>query len=447
MSTLTELVTKFKFEGSSKPLADYSEKLQKSLKGLTAFTGAVVAATAAMIAWVSPILDAVDALGNLGADLKTPIARIQELDYIATMSNSSTEDLRASLQGLSKTAALAANDMGLGRAVFKELGINVKDSNGKLKNSADLLNEIRQRMNKLNMTADERSAFAQKLGMSPSMLQLLQRTDDEMASLAATARELGIVTQEQADAAAAYNDSVDTLKFGLNALRQFTATALAPSLKELVDTFTELLVNNRDWIVKGIKVTVGVLADFIQMVIRLMPILIAVGVAFIALKIYTLGFAAAMGVLFSPVVLITAAILALMVIVDDLIVAFKGGDSVIGNFFKNTLNIDLSKTLDQLKAMWDWVVKLTKAVTGSFANAWGKLKGVFGGGDTTSPNQSMLVTGGRGGVSNMTDNRKVEQDVKIEIKTDDPVRAGNAAADSIQRQLRDGNAQLGVGGM
>lgn len=446
MSTLTELVTKFKFEGNSKPLAEFSSQLAKSIGGIKIFAAAASAAAVVMFAWADPILNTVDALGNLSKNLKVPVARIQEYSYAAAQMNSSAEELQSSLSGLSNSAALAANNMGLGRKVFKELGINVRDSNGRLKNSAVLLDEIRQRMNQLNLTTDERSAFAQKLGMSPNLVQLLSATNEEMAAMAATAQKLGVLTEEQVVAAMEYNDAMDTLKYAMQSFRQMLATAVAPALTVLIKSFTNMIMFVR---------------DLIDMIKRLLPVLALAGAAFVAFKIYMLGalniallgsFAlmrlkAVLLLLVSPMAAIIVGITAFVLIMDDLIVAFKGGDSIIGNFFKNTLNIDLSKTLDQLKMMWDWVVKLTGAISGGFADAWKGIKGVFGGDMGQPAVQSMVTSGGRGRSSNSTDNRQINQKVDIIIKTDDPVRAGQAAGENIQKQLRDANAQVGVGGL
>ena len=443
MSTLTELITKFSFEGSTKPLADYRERLSQSIKGMAGFAAAIVGAGVAAAAWISPILDGVDVLGNLSQELDISIGKIQEWGWAAQMSNSSSEELNESLKGLAQRAAMVKNGIGGSEDAFSKLGISVTDTNGQMKNAADLMDEVRQNMNRLNLSTGERSAFARKLGISTNLVQLLSRTDEEMQGLILSAREMGTLTNEQAEAAAEYNDALDMMRYAMGAIKQFTATALAPAFTDLIKQFTGLLVKNRGWIVGGLKVTITFIADVIGMIGRLMPILIGLGVAFVALKIYTLGFAAAMGVLFSPVVLITAAIFAAMVVVDDLIVAFKGGESVIGGVFKTILPY-IETVIDYLKNMWEWVMRIVDAYKWGFGVAKEFAGAIVGNGAAPRP---LVTTGGRGGLSgNQTDNRRVEQNVEIKINTTDPVRAGKVAAESLQQQLRDGNAQVSVGG-
>lgn len=445
MATVTELVTKFAFVGNTAPLAQYNAQLGASIKLLAGFAAGAYATGIAVAAWATHVLDGVDALGDLSAETNVTVAEIQELGFAAQLSGSSAEALQASLRGLSSTAGLAANDMGRGKEIFKELGINVRDSNGQVKNAADLLDEIRKRMNALNMSMDERRGFATRLGLDASLIQYLSRTDAEMEKLIMRARELGTLTQEQAEAAGAYNDSLDVMRYAMTAIKQQVAVGLAPALTGLAETFTDLVANNKDWIVDGLRAATVFIGDLLAMIGRLLPVLTALGVAFVAAKIYLLGFAGVWAIITSPIVLTTAAIAALIFVVDDLLVAFKGGDSLIGNFFKQFLGIDLSHVIDQLKAIYEWVVKLTSAAVGKV----GQWLGLSGGSSAplqTVPigqNIPLNIPGG----GNMTDNRRVEQQVTINVSSSDPVQAGRAAADGVQRQLKDANAQLGQGGL
>lgn len=445
MATVTELVTKFMFVGNTAPLAQYNAQLGASIKLLTSFAAAAAATGTAIALWATHILEGVDALGDLSAETGETVARIQELSFAAQLSGSSAEALQASLRGLSSTAGLAANGMGRGVEIFKTLGVQVRDANGQVKTSAVLLEEIRQRMNKLNLSLDERRGLASRLGIDASLIQYLSRTDDEMAKLIARARELGTLTQEQAEAAGAYNDSLDVMRYAMTAIKQQIAVGLAPALTGLAETVTNLLAENKDWIVNGIRATTMFIGELLKMIMRILPVLAVLGAAFVAAKLYLMGFAGIMAVIASPIVLTTAAITAMVLVVDDLITAFKGGNSLIGDFFKQFLGIDLSKVIGQLKAVWEWYQKIV-------AVAYTKIGRALGfSGDTPKVALTTATATGAGGnassVSGNTDNRKIEQTVNIEVRADDPVAAGRAAADGVQRQLKDANAQLAVGGL
>jgi hypothetical protein len=266
-----------------------------------------------------------------------------------------------------------------------------------------------------------------------------------MEKLIMRARELGTLTQEQAEAAGAYNDSLDVMRYAMTAIKQQVAVGLAPALTALAETVTDLVAANKDWIVTGLRAATEFLGDLLAMINRLLPVFAVLGAALIAAKIYLLGFAGVWAIITAPIVLTTAAIVALILVVDDLITAFKGGDSLIGDFFKNFLGIDLSHVIDQLKAIYEWVVKLTSAAVGKVGQ-WLGLSG-------NTPRTAMPAPVALGQTiplnvpGSTTDNRRVEQQVTINVSSSDPVAAGRAAADGVQRQLKDANAQIGQGGL
>lgn len=77
-----------------------------------------------------------------------------------------------------------------------------------------------------------------------------------------------------------------------------------------------------------------------------------------------------LGVVLSPVVLITAGILALLLIVDDLIVAFRGGNSVIRKFFLEFFNFDIKPVLEG-------IVQGALDIVDNFINAWTNIFSAF----------------------------------------------------------------------
>lgn len=474
MATVTELVTKFAFAGSTKPLEGYNKNLATSVKLLASFSTAALATGAVIAAWATDILRGVDSLNDLAIETSSTVAQIQEMDFAAQQLGSNAEAMNGTLRGLSVSAGLAAKGMGRGKEVFKELGISVKDANGHVKSATVLLDEIRRKMNALNMSTEERRGLATRLGIDGSLVQYLSQTDSAMQKLIVRARELGTLTQEQAAAAADYNDALDAMEYAMNSVKQQVAVGLAPVMKDLAETVTDLIANNKEWVVKGIKVTMEFITQLLAVLTRVAPVLAVVGVAFAGAKLYMMGWAAIVAAVTSPVVLITAGLTALILVVDDLIVAFEGGDSVIGNFAKNVAGFDMSKVLGEMKELWEWITKISAALTGNIASFLGlpgadidvidpamKLGGRGNERPTDSatglPKPSPATTGtldraittgqGKGSTTNNTDNRKIEQKVQIDVHAADPVAAGNAAADGVQRQLKDANAQLGTGGL
>lgn len=485
MATVTELITEFKFSGSEQPLNRYNASLGKGIGLLASFTAATVAAGAAMAKWTTSVLSGEQSLINLESQTGVAVERLQELRFIASVSNSDVGALDQSMLELSKTIGEAAQK---GNEDFSRLGVSVRDANGQVKNADQVLADVSARFRQLGLSTAEQQSFAQALGIEPSLLTMMNRTSEEMSGLSARARELGVLTSEQTAFAMEYNDAMTTMRFAMDGVRRLVAVGLGPELKAMAEDFTELLTENRDWIVNGIKATIGVLSDFMDMLGRIWPVLAAGAALFVGLKVATLGWAGAIGILLSPAVLIAAGIAAILLVVDDLIVAFQGGQSVIREFFMEMFGWDIQPVLQGIVTgfteAFDQVLALGNAfivsvggifsgignlLTGNFTEALEDLKRAFmvwidaliglvpdwvkdmftgdsGIGAGAGPDGSEFRPGA-GRSFPTTSNRNMNQDVQINIRTSDPVRAGQAAADNLQRQMDDAQTQLDRGGM
>lgn len=501
MGVVTELITEFKFVGSEGPLNKYNASLAKGIGLLAGMTAAVAASGVAIASWTSSVLAGEQSLINLAAETGVAVERLQELRYIASVSNSDIGALDQSMVELSKIIGEAAQQ---GSEDFARLGISVRDSNGDVKNAAEVLDDVRYSFERLNLSKAEQQSFAQKLGIEPSLITMLNHTSGEMASLSQRARELGILTEEQTMFAAEYNDAMTGMRYAMDGVRRLVAVGLGPELKNMVEMFTDLLAKNRDWIVNGIKFAVGMLSDFMEMIGRVWPLLASGAAAFVALKVATLGWAGALGFLLSPAVLIAAGIAALLFVVDDLIVAFQGGQSVIRNFFLEFFGFDIQPVLqgivDGFKDMFGFLMDIAGGflasigglfsgiggiLTGNFSEGLDDLgaafsiwidtmrelfMGMFGGvfewakgalldvipdwmkdmvGIETKPPDGRQDKGAflPGNTTQQTSNRSTQQDVQINVTTSDPVRAGEVTVSELQQQLDDAKAQTDRGGM
>lgn len=445
-----DLVTKFSFLGSDKPLKEYNLDLGSSIKLLGVMYAGLNAAASAFIYWSDTVLTGVDSLDQLSKISNVSASRIQEWEYAAGQSQSTAAAMDSTIRSLSATIGSAAQK---GSEDFARLGISVRDSNGHVKNADQILDEVRRRFVALNLSMQEQQTFASALGIDTSLVQLLNKTDQEMASLTARARELGTLTAEQTQQANDYKQSLNSMWFALNSVRQLVAIGVAPELRILADNFIQLLADNKEWVIDGIQFAIKWAGILLASFNRMLPIFAGIVAGFIASKIAALGFAGVMGIIFSPLNVVIGVATALYLILDDLIVAFQGGHSVIADFFQNAFDINivtsltaafqflqkyaLEPLLNVFRDIWSfWQLIIRGITTGGAALAG--LLGIGAGG-------SIPIGTGTGGAGGVTNNR-IEQKVGIEIKTNDPLAAGRAVQDGLQRQLDNANTQLGIGG-
>ena len=370
MAIISELVTKFSFLGDLTPQQIYNANLKLSIKLLTGFSVAITASVGALVAFVASNTEAADALLDMSAETGISVESIQELGFAAEMSGSSAEAMSASLAGLSKVAGDAARDLGRGKKAFEDLGISVKDANGNVKNADVLFNELRESFARLGTDRNTQKSIIASLGLDASTLQMLNSTTEEIEDLIGTARQLGIVTTEQAQTAADFQDSLGIAKFAVAALSQQIAINLAPATQKITDGFVNFLIANRELIKGGFQWLGEVILATAGFFVRLTPLILGMVSAFVVAKLITGGFASMMTALFSPVVMATIGIAAMLVVIDDLVAAFNGGKSVISDVFMNSFGIDIVPIMHDINDAFKAMVNSVISILQSLFNYW-----------------------------------------------------------------------------
>lgn len=344
MTTVTEVVTDFSFTGDPSKLEGYNENLGTSIKLLSGFTVATFAAAAGVAAWTMNILSSLDPLVQLSTNTGVATGEIQTLGFIASQTGSDLGAVTSTLDSLTTKIGDAANR---GSADFARLGISVRDSNGEIKKADQIMNEVRGSFKRMGLSMVEQRTFAASLGIDPSLLQMMNKTDKELNKLSTTAKKYGVITKEQSEQIVKVNDKQAELKFGLSAISREIALGISPMLLELAGYFLDVLAANKGWIVEGITVGMKVIKSLMAAFMRLLPVMAIMAGAFGILQVAALGLGGVLGAVFSPVVLITAGIVLLILIIDDLIVAFSGGKSVIADFFSEFLGIDIVSVITE----------------------------------------------------------------------------------------------------
>ena len=443
MAEVTELVTKFSFEGDLAPLDDYNSGLTDSISLMAGTVAGIAALSGAFSALALSIFETIDPLVQLQRETNVSVERLQTLGFVASVSGSSLDAVTSSIRGLEQTIGEAATK---GSEDFARLGISVRDFNGEIKTADAVLEEVGRRFRSLNLSLSQQRAFAQSLGIDASLLQLLNRTAEEMSELEQRARDFGIVTKEQGDIIVDTNDAITTSKFAFQALQQQIVLGIGPDIKALADFFTELIVENGEFVKAIAEKTITVLSALTDSLERLAPALGFLASAFVAAKVAGVGFAGIIAIITSPIIIWTVAITGALLILDDLIVAFRGGQSVIADFFQTFLGIDIAPILhgmvdgvrlliDALVESFDWWVSLFTRIYDNVSDVIGLIGDFVGIGDSdVNVNNTMTQPAAViGAGSNVT----VSQDTTINITAANADEARIGVEEALQRQLRD----------
>ncbi len=386
MAIVNELITKFGFIGNLAPQETFNANLKASI-GLLAGLGAAIAGSAAGVAgWVTSVSQSIDPLVQFSRETGVAIETVQSLGYAASVNGSSVDALQASLGEMTKRVGeFVSTGEGEAKDVAERLGLQFKDMNGQVKNSDVIFRELADKLH--GMSQAEKFSVLDKMGIDRSMVQLLSMTGEEISSLQNKAEALGVVTQDQADQFAAYNDSLTTLGKGFDGIKFQVAVGFVPVLKDLVDGFTDFLIANKDLIKNGLAHLGEIIFSVMGMIRRFLPIIGLITTGFVAWKIAAIGLRTVLATIFSPVVLITAAIIAVVLVIDDLLTAMEGGQSVIADFFKDNWGIDIVPALKEAKASLMAFINyaigvfkpLADAIASMFRMVWHLITGAFTG--------------------------------------------------------------------
>ena len=369
MAVVNELVSRFSFVGDLSPQREFNENLKVSIIGLAGVATGLLAATAGVFAWAGSVLESIDPLAQLSRETGVAVENIQALGYAASVNGSSLDAVSGSLRELGKRAGeFVQEGGGPAKEIIEKLGLSIKDTNGNIKDTDALLLEVSGKLQGLSQ--GEKMNVLDKLGIDQSLLQTLSLSSEELSKLTDQAKSFGLVTQEQADAAAAYNDSLTTLRFAMQSIRQQVAVGFAPAMTDLTDRFVTFISTNHELIEGGLKYLGEVLVSTTGFLQRMAPFILGVAAAFTVAWLATGGFATVLGLVLSPVVLITAAIIALLLIVDDLITAFQGGQSVIADFFMEFFGVDIVPVLQGVVAAFSSMIDGILALISTLFDAW-----------------------------------------------------------------------------
>lgn len=470
---VTELVTRFSFQGSLKPLQKLNQGLDVGIGMITKLGAGLGIGAVALNGFNLSLVDQIDNQNDLAITLGVSIQALQEWGFVAQLSGSSAQAYESSIGGLSQAIGDTANDVGRAKAIFEKMGISVKDATGKVKSADIVMEELRQKLKGLEKT--EKISILSKLGIDRSMLQMLESSDESINKLRLQARALGITTDEEKEKVAEYKDSMDTLGFAFTALATKMQIALTPALKKMADNFVTLFENGT---ISGI---INWLKDFgiatyktIDDIVGFDNVLLALGARFLWLNKTMIR-----AMLFNPFTYIIAAIAAVVLIYDDLthknsflIAKFNelkekaiGYFDEIANSVKNTFDgvmNDIKSFIDNIISYFQPLMDMVDSTIDSVKNfSFSSLNPFADNAETTiNPNAIARQPLNNNPISpnaitqnavpqqlmNKTLANTVNNDIKIEVKTDEPMTAGTSVKNSLEQQLKDTNSTMNKGG-
>lgn len=255
-----------KKEGES--FADDTEKKisPKAVSSFLAIATAVVAVTKQIYNLAKASMDYADNIGNMASKYGLTTDAISEMQYIADQSSTSIEGMTSAMTMLLNRA----KENGDG---FKELGVDVYDANGNLKQMDELFYEIIGALNNVESEGERSRLMLETFGRSAmSVGEVVRKSSEELAQMRQEAHDLGIVLNEETiNYASDFNDTLAVLKLqGQSALASLVAgdKDAEEKLQNFFDNVMDML---DDYLPASVNFGIRLLTEVIITMVRIAP--------------------------------------------------------------------------------------------------------------------------------------------------------------------------------
>lgn len=216
--------------------AQNMEKMRKDAAMVGKAIGAMFAVGASAVTYlVKQSLETADAMLKMSQSAGMGIEKFTELSYAARLSGVETEAFVAASVRLTKGISDAAMGTGEARLAFTALGIEVKDSTGKLKSTDAVLAEMAGKFSKMADGPEKTALAYAALGRAGAkMIPTLNLGTEGFAQAADEARRLGyVMDKETAAAAERFNDNMTRLNVVKEGFANQIMREMLPSLEGL----------------------------------------------------------------------------------------------------------------------------------------------------------------------------------------------------------------------
>jgi len=230
------------------------DKVTKGLKGVGSVAGGVTkgvakvglaatAAATALAALVKVNVDFMDKLGKTADKLGIEVEFLQAMRFAAEQTGVRVQALDMGLQRFIRRAAEAAKGTGEAKRAFEQLGIELKNDDGTLRDVRDVLFDVADGIENTTSSAERiRLAFKFFDSEGVSLVTTLKEGADGLREFEEQAENLGIIISRQTIAKAAmFSDSLNVLKKQITAITANISAAFIPVLEDVATKLETIL--------------------------------------------------------------------------------------------------------------------------------------------------------------------------------------------------------------
>lgn len=312
---LREILAKFGVAFDDKQLKAGNSAIDSTAKSLATLGKAFVAGAAvkAISDSVMALSHQADALAKQSQVLGISTADLQTWQFAADLSGVSAEEFTGALTKFNKGVSDAASGTGPAAEALKKLGLSAKDSSGNLRQPSELLDGIAGGLENIKNPADRAKTVMALFGKSGArLLPLFSQGAEGIAKMRAEVEELGGgISPEFAAQAEATNDSITRLNFAFLSMKSRLGALILPLIERFTVFATKAVASVTKWVDQ---------TDIFGK---------SANVAAAAAAVLGTAFAIAGAKALIPWLPTIALFAGLILLVDEFITLWKGGDTII----------------------------------------------------------------------------------------------------------------------
>lgn len=271
-------------EKGKKSSSSFAENLgnvvKTGAKVATAVVGTTTAVVTGLTAMANKTADTADTFDKASLRTGLQVEELQRLNYAAGQSGVEMSTLEKSAKKLNDRLGEVSEGNNTAIAMFDKLGVAVKDSNGNMKSSTEVYDEVLMKLADMGDTAKATAIGTDLFGKAfTDMKPLLAEGSEGIEELKNRADELGIVMSEDAvSAGVVFGDTMSDIKQSLGGAFNSIMSSLIPVLQQVAD----MIINNMPLIQSLIgqlapvltQMLQSILPPFMQLAQSLLPIII-----------------------------------------------------------------------------------------------------------------------------------------------------------------------------
>ena len=188
-----------------------------------------------------------DKFEKLSQRIGVSVEKLSAYEHVANLSGTTVESMGNSVARLSRNMLDTSQGIGEAKDAFKRLGIEVTDSDGKLKSADDVMLAIAARFEEMPDGAEKTALSMQLMGRAgKEMVPMLNQGAKGMKDMLAEGTKLRGWTTAQAKESAFLNDNFARITTAMKGAKDMVGKALIPIFQAGIQTLQEFSVGGKD---------------------------------------------------------------------------------------------------------------------------------------------------------------------------------------------------------